>query len=70
MSAANQKTAKSVEGASIFQALWQQRLWWLLPLTVLMVLLGVFYVLGHLSAADSEMYPTTLLSRMPHWRMC
>jgi hypothetical protein len=70
MSAANQKTVKSVEGAGIFQALWRQRLWWLLPLVVLVVLLGVFYVLGHLSGADSEMYPTTLLSRARYGRMC
>jgi len=39
---------------------WKHRLWWLLPLAVLMLLLGVIYALEHLSSADSEMYPTSL----------
>lgn len=39
---------------------WKHRLWWLLPLAVLLLLLGVMYVLEHLSSADSEMYPTSL----------
>jgi Flp pilus assembly protein protease CpaA len=36
-----------------------RKLWWLLPLAVLFVLVGVIYVLGHMGSADSEMYPTT-----------
>ena len=39
---------------------WKYRLWWLLPLAVLLLLLGVIYALEHLSSADSEMYPTSL----------
>jgi hypothetical protein len=38
---------------------WKHRLWWLLPLGVLLLLLGVIYALEHLSSADSEMYPTS-----------
>jgi hypothetical protein len=34
-------------------------MWWLLPLLVFFVLVGVIYVLGHMSSTDSEMYPTT-----------
>jgi hypothetical protein len=37
----------------------KRRMWWLLPLLVLFVLVGVIYVLGHISSTDSEMYPTT-----------
>jgi hypothetical protein len=37
----------------------QRKLWWLLPLAVLFLLVGVIYVLGHMGSADSEMYPTT-----------
>jgi Family of unknown function (DUF5989) len=37
----------------------QRKLWWLLPLVVLFLLVGVIYVLGHMGSADSEMYPTT-----------
>lgn len=35
--------------------------WWVLALVVLVVLVGVIYLLSRLSAADSEMYPTTML---------
>jgi Family of unknown function (DUF5989) len=49
----------------------RRKLWWLLPLIVLLVLLGVIYLLSHLSAADSEMYPTTLLRRgLTNLRLC
>ena len=46
---------------SAFGSLWQRKLWWLLPLGVLFLLIGIIYVLGHMSSADSEMYPTTRL---------
>jgi hypothetical protein len=39
---------------------WRYKLWWLLPLAVLLLLLGAIYALDHLSSADSEMYPTSL----------
>lgn len=39
---------------------WKNKLWWLLPLGVLVLLLGAMYALEHLSSADSEMYPTSL----------
>lgn len=42
---------------------WKHRLWWLLPLAVLLLLLGAIYALEHLSSADSEMYPTSSLSQ-------
>jgi len=37
----------------------QRKMWWLLPLAVLFLLVGIIYVLGHMGSADSEMYPTT-----------
>lgn len=39
----------------------QPRIWWLLSLAVLLLLLGVVYLLAHLSSSDTEMYPTTQL---------
>lgn len=42
-----------------------QRHWWLLGAVVLFILLAIIYVLSHLSAADSEMYPTTKLRAYP-----
>jgi hypothetical protein len=38
-----------------------RKLWWVLPLVVLIVLVAFIYVLSHLSAVDSEMYPNTML---------
>ena len=38
-----------------------RRHWWILIIIVLAVLVAIIYVLSHLSAADSEMYPTTML---------
>jgi hypothetical protein len=35
--------------------------WLVLALIVLVVLVGIIYLLSHLSAADSEMYPTSML---------
>jgi ABC-type spermidine/putrescine transport system permease subunit I len=51
-------------------SLWQRKIWWLLPLGVLALLLVIIYVLAHLSAADSEMYPTTQLMRFAHFLSC
>ncbi len=39
----------------------QRKIWWFLPLVIFVLLLVIIYVLVHLSAADSEMYPTTRL---------
>jgi hypothetical protein len=38
-----------------------RRHWWVWALLVLFVLVGILYWLSHLSAADLEMYPTTML---------
>lgn len=53
---------ESMTDAGLGSYLWQRKLWWLLPLVVFLLLLGVIYILGHLSSADSEMYPTTAQS--------
>lgn len=47
-----------------------RRTWWLLPLLVLFVLVGIIYVLVHMSSADSEMYPTTQLRSTAAVRLC
>lgn len=45
--------------AGLFSAMWKHRLWWMLPLGVLLLLLVSIYALEHLSKTDSEMYPTS-----------
>ncbi len=46
-------------GAGVLNAVWRKKSWWLPAVVVLLVLIGIVYVLGHLSSTDSEMYPTS-----------
>ena len=66
------RTAKSAQqsqpAAGFLSTMWKHRLWWMLPLAVLLLLLGAIYALEHLSKTDSEMYPTSsrLHVRLPY----
>jgi hypothetical protein len=59
MSAAGKGMRRSEATGSLFSFLWQRKSWWLLPVAVLFLLLGILYVLGRMSSADPETYPTT-----------
>jgi len=48
----------------------QRKSWWLLPLAVLVFLLAVLYLLGHMSSADPETYPTTRLESAAVNKVC
>lgn len=61
--------AKPGTGGAL-RVLWHRKLWWLLPLVVLFVLIGIIYALGHLSSADPEMYPTTRQIHTSHLSAC
>lgn len=60
MSDRDKKGFQGPGGERVMQYLWKRRGWWLLPLCVLFLLLGIIYALGHFSRTDSEMYPTTM----------
>lgn len=60
MTDSQKETEQATETAGVFGHLWRNKIWWLLPLAVLLLLIAMIYVLGHLSAADPETYPTTL----------
>jgi len=63
------KATQTTNGeAGILATAWKHRLWWMLPLGVLLLLLGAIYALEHLSKTDSEMYPTSSSIRvnLPH----
>jgi hypothetical protein len=64
MSYPSKATSESLSREGFFAAMWKHRLWWMLPLGVLLVLLGAIYALEHLSKTDSEMYPTSSSSRV------
>jgi hypothetical protein len=53
-------TSATSNGASSRQT-FLRKYWWALGLIVLILLVAIIYVLSRLSAADSEMYPTTML---------
>ena len=57
-------------GEGMMRYLWERKVWWLLPLCVLFLLLGIIYALAHFSKTDSEMYPTTMRQGEVSWRIC
>ncbi len=59
MSTRNSSATAGAAGEGFFRAAWKYKLWWLPALVVLLTLIGIVYVLGHLSSTDSEMYPTS-----------
>lgn len=70
MTEVEKRTQQSAPTGGIFGILWRYKSWWLLPLAVLLLLIGILYLLTHMSAADPEMYPTTLLSRTSLFHAC
>jgi hypothetical protein len=60
MTASQDKTPPATGSGASWGFFWQRKIWWLLPLGVLLLMLAIIYVLGHLSTADPEMYPTTM----------
>ena len=63
--AVNQVATKRASGGAR-----SRKLWWLLPLAVLLLLVGIIYLLGHMGSADSEMYPTTERQSAADTRFC
>lgn len=60
----------AIEPPNFLAALWKHRLWWMLPLGVLILLLCGIYALEHLSKTDSEMYPTSTIHFPSLTRLC
>lgn len=57
-------SSKAGNSPGFLAVAWKHRLWWMLPLGVLLLLLGAIYALEHLSKTDSEMYPTSSSTRV------
>ena len=62
--------AQDAQREGVMEYLWQRKGWWLLPLCVFFLLLGIIYLLGHFSRTDSEMYPTTIRHHEVSRRVC
>lgn len=43
--------------AELFGFLWARRLWWLMPMTAVLILLGILMIIAHSSALAPFIYP-------------
>jgi len=50
-------TQRSSTVGEVFTFLWQKKLWWLLPLAVLLFLMGILFALAQMSSVAPWMYP-------------
>jgi uncharacterized membrane protein len=41
----------------VFSFLWQRKLWWLLPLAVLIFIIGILFAIAQVSSVAPFMYP-------------
>lgn len=48
---------RSATVVEVFAFLWQRKLWWLIPLAVLIVLVGILFVAAQTSPLSPFMYP-------------
>lgn len=49
--------SRSATVVEVFTFLWKRKLWWLIPLAVLILLLGVLFAIAQVSSVAPWMYP-------------
>jgi beta-lactamase regulating signal transducer with metallopeptidase domain len=57
MSVIQQFAQRSTIVGEVFSFMWQRKLWWLTPLAVLILLIGILFVLAQVSSVAPWMYP-------------
>ncbi len=57
MAVLRQLAARSAIVAEVFEFLWQRKLWWLLPLAVLLFAIGILFAIAQVSSVAPWMYP-------------
>jgi hypothetical protein len=57
MNILRQLTTRSAIVAEVFTFLWQRKLWWLMPLAVLIFMIGVLFLIAQVSSVAPWMYP-------------
>jgi beta-lactamase regulating signal transducer with metallopeptidase domain len=57
MSVIQQFAQRSSIVGEVFSFMWQRKLWWLTPLAVLILLIGILFVLAQVSSVAPWMYP-------------
>lgn len=49
--------SRSSTVVEVFTFLWQRKLWWLIPLAVLILLIGILFAVAQVSSVAPFMYP-------------
>jgi hypothetical protein len=57
MNMVRQFATRSAIVAEVFTFLWQRKLWWLMPLAVLIFMIGVLFLIAQVSSVAPWMYP-------------
>ncbi len=57
MKTVQQFKARSAAVGEVFSFLWQRKLWWLIPLAVLLFLIGILFAVAQVSSVAPWMYP-------------
>jgi Na+-translocating ferredoxin:NAD+ oxidoreductase RnfD subunit len=57
MSVLSQVSTRVATVSEVFCFLWQRKLWWLIPLAMLIFVLGLLFVIAQLSSVAPWMYP-------------
>src|SRR5260370_18165591 len=65
------KAAQQSQEANGFVGVaWRHKGWWLPAVVVLLVLVGIGFVMGHLSSAYSETFPSSSFQTSTYLRLC
>jgi beta-lactamase regulating signal transducer with metallopeptidase domain len=52
-----QISARTAIVGEVFAFLWERKLWWLVPLAVLIFLIGILFAIAQVSSVAPWMYP-------------
>ena len=52
-----QATTRAAIVGEVFSFFWKQKLWWLIPLLVILLAVGVLFLIAQVSSAAPWMYP-------------
>lgn len=57
MNVLEKAVSRSAIVGEVFGFLWQRKLWWLIPLAVLILLIGILFAVAQVSSVAPFMYP-------------
>lgn len=57
MNLVKRMTMRAAIVGEVFSFMWQRKLWWLIPLAVLLLLMGILFAVAQVSSVAPWMYP-------------